>query len=97
LLALTVAADGTASGGIVGNVAFMLLRDQRSPYSSLRDAIYAEDQALITSTDVHPQHVAGDYDASFAIGVRVPRCRNVYCRAATGEDFQLYFANGHSP
>lgn len=96
LLALTVADDGTAAGGIVGNVAFMLLRDQRSPYSSLRDAIYDEDQALITSTDVHPYRVAGDYDASFAIGVRVPRCRNVYRRPAIGEDFQLYFVDAWS-
>jgi protein-L-isoaspartate(D-aspartate) O-methyltransferase len=96
LLALTVANDGTASGGIVGNVAFMLLRDQRSPYTSLREMTCDEDRALITSTDVHPYHVAGDYDTSFAIGVRVPRCRNVYRRPATGEEFQLYFVDAWS-
>ncbi len=96
LVTLTVGGGGTASGGIVGNVAFMLLRDQRSPYTSLRDVIYDEDHALITSTDVHPYGVAGDYNASFAIGVRVPRCRNVYRRPATGEEFQLYFVDAWS-
>lgn len=96
LLALTVADDGTASGGIVGDAAFMLLRSQRSPYSSLRDSIYDEDQAVITTTEVHPYRVAGDYDASFAIGVRVPRCRNVYRRPHDSDEFQLYFVDAWS-
>jgi hypothetical protein len=45
---------------------------------------------------VHPHRVAGNYDASFAIGVRVHRCRNVYRRPATGEEFQLYFVDAWS-
>lgn len=96
LLALTVNDDGTASGRIVGDAAFMLLRSQRSPYSSLRDAVYNEDQAVVTTTDVHPYRVAGDYDASFAIGVCVPRCRNVCRRPHDSDEFQLYFVDAWS-
>lgn len=77
LLALSVADDGTASGHIVGNVAFMTLRQQRNPRASLRAIIRDDDSTTTSRTDLHPYRVAGDYDASFAIGLRVPRCRTI--------------------
>ncbi len=77
LLSLTVGDDGTAVGGIVGNVAFMCLRDQRVPSVSIRECVYDEDNAVVTTTDVHPYRVAS-YDATFAIGLRVQDCRRTY-------------------
>lgn len=77
LLALTVGADGTASGGFVGNVAFMWLRAQRTPIASVEDDVHDLDRAETSVTDLHPYHVVGEYDASLAIGLRVPSCKNI--------------------
>lgn len=77
LLALTVGADGTASGGFVGNVAFMWLRQQRTPIASVEDDVHDLDRAETSVTDLHPYDVVGEYDASLAIGLRVPSCKNI--------------------
>ncbi|MGH4019262.1 MAG: methyltransferase domain-containing protein [Pseudonocardiaceae bacterium] len=79
LLSLSVADDGTALGGIVGDVAFMWLRAQRVPRASFDDARCDDGTAAVTHTDLHPYHVAGDYDASLAISLRVADCANIYC------------------
>lgn len=87
LLALTIDADGTATGGIVGKSWFMWLREQRPPHDAIRDIVSPEqDRAALptTWTDVHPYGVAGDHGAQLAISLRVPHCRHVY--SANDED-----------
>ncbi len=82
LLSLTVGDDGTATGHLVDNVAFMWLRDQRLPLTWVRDCVYDEDKALVSHTDIHPGRVTDDYHAALTIGLRVPNCEYRYCRAA---------------
>ena len=74
LLSLTVCGQGTAIGGLVGEVAFMPLREQRPP-PAYRPDEDEHDQAALTWTDLHPHHVAGIFDASMAISMRVLDCR----------------------
>lgn len=74
LLSLTVRGDNTAVGGIVGEVAFMPLREQR-PVPAYRPDEDEHDRAAVTYTDLHPHNVAGIFDASMAISMRVPDCR----------------------
>ncbi|MGH3771873.1 MAG: methyltransferase domain-containing protein [Pseudonocardiaceae bacterium] len=88
LLSLTVDQDGTASGRLVGNVAFMWLRDQRIPFRWVRECVYDEDQALVTHTGLHPGRVTGAYHAALAIGLLVPDCEYRHCRA--GDDSGEY-------
>lgn len=78
LLSLTVADDGTAHGRIVADVAFMWLRNQRVARTSFDDTRRHHDSAALTHTDIHPYHVAGDYDASLAISLRVTDCTPIY-------------------
>jgi protein-L-isoaspartate(D-aspartate) O-methyltransferase len=73
LASFTVNGDGTADGRIVGNVAFMFLRDQRID-ASIDDEECDETTARHSHTSVAPYSVAGDYDASLAIGMKVPGC-----------------------
>lgn len=83
LLALTVAADGTATGHAVDHVSFMRLRDQRtdSRCAAFRSTAKEEALASISETTVHPAEVAsGDYalGAIIAIGTRVADCQMDY-------------------
>lgn len=83
LLALTVADDGTAAGQFVGDVSFMILRDQRIPqrYQVFSYTDEEHEHATVTETDLHPAEVAsGSYSrgAVIAIGTRVPGCRMGY-------------------
>ncbi len=72
LAAFTVNGDGTAEGRLVGNVAFMFLRDQRI-YASVDDEECDETTARHSRTSVTPYYsVAGDYDASLTVGMKVP-------------------------
>ena len=80
LVALTVAGDGTASGGIVAEAQFMTLRDQRD-----RGAVHPEAQdpspdsgAQTTTTTLHPHEITGPHGARIAVGRRVPGARWVY-------------------
>lgn len=81
LLSLTVGDDGTATGGVVGDVAFMWLRGQRIPLTWVRECVHDEDQAVVSYTKLHPALVTDEYHAAFAIGLLVPRCEYRYCRA----------------
>ncbi|MGH3943277.1 MAG: methyltransferase domain-containing protein [Pseudonocardiaceae bacterium] len=81
LLSLTVGENGIATGHLVGNVAFMWLRDQRIPVTWVADFIYDLDKALISHTDVHPGLVTDDYHAALALGLLVPDCEFRRCRA----------------
>jgi protein-L-isoaspartate O-methyltransferase len=79
LLALTVDHDATtATGGIVGPASFMWLRAQRIPRYSTSRIVRGEDAAAVSTTDLHPWHVAGDVHAATAIGLRVPQCETFY-------------------
>lgn len=91
LLSLTVSDDGTATGGIVGNVAFMWLRDQRPLRTSIRESVYNRDKAAVTYTDLHPAY-ANNFDPAVAVALRVPHCTKVYCSANdNSEEFTLWF------
>lgn len=76
--------DGTAQGRIVGNVAFMFLRDQRI-YASVDDDECDETTARTSHTSVAPYCVAGDYDACLAIGMTVPDCSVIMVSDPTAE------------
>jgi protein-L-isoaspartate(D-aspartate) O-methyltransferase len=94
LISLTVHADGTATGRIVGNVAFMELREQRFR-ASIDDEECDETTARHSHTSVAPYSVAGDYDASLAIGMKVPHCAPIYVSAEHYPDHcaRLWFAD----
>ncbi|MGH3869744.1 MAG: methyltransferase domain-containing protein [Pseudonocardiaceae bacterium] len=76
--------DGTATGRVVGNVAFMFLRDQRI-YASVDDEECDETTARKSHTSVAPYSMVGDYDASLAIGMTVPDCSVIIVSDPTAE------------
>lgn len=94
LLSLTVQADGTAQGRIVGDVAFMELRGQRFR-ASIDDERCDETTARRSHTSVAPSSVAGDYDTSLAIGMKVPHCAPIYVSGEHHPDHcaRLWFAD----
>lgn len=97
LLSLTVSDDGTGVGSVVGDMAFMWLRDQRIPRASFDDAQCDDGTAAVTHTDLHPYYVAGDYDASLAIGMRVADCTNIYCPVSgCPEEYRVAFVDPSS-
>ncbi|GAA4151793.1 methyltransferase domain-containing protein [Actinomadura keratinilytica] len=75
LVSFLVARDGTMRGRIVDNVAFMRLRDQRGKRASLDRDVRDVGGARRSFTGLHPYDVVGEYDASLAVGLRVPRCK----------------------
>lgn len=78
LLSLSVAADGTACGGLVSKTSFMGLRDQRTPRVSVRRCVHHEEDAITSATALHPHDVAGRYDVQIGIGIQVPQCTYLY-------------------
>ncbi|MBV9140671.1 MAG: methyltransferase domain-containing protein [Pseudonocardiales bacterium] len=86
LLSLTVAADGTATGGLVNTtVSFMQLRDQRIRRVTVAEVVRDTDIPDISDTDLHASHLCNDGHARFAIGFQVPGCQWEYV-PATGDD-----------
>jgi protein-L-isoaspartate(D-aspartate) O-methyltransferase len=83
LVSLVVSRDATMRGRIVGNVAFMRLRDQRGKRASLDRDVHDRAGARRSFTDVHPYDVVGEYDASLAVGLKVPRCKLI----VTGHEY----------
>lgn len=93
LTSFTVNSDGTADGCIVGNVAFMQLRDQRFR-ATVDDDECDETTARTSHTTVAPYQVASDYDASLAIGMKVPNCIPIYVPADQYPDYaRLWFVD----
>jgi protein-L-isoaspartate(D-aspartate) O-methyltransferase len=80
LLALTVTGDGSATGRIVGETAFMTLRGQRIPWIPISDIVTEDSQARAENklSKRHPRYYIAGYDARTAIGVQVPRCTPRY-------------------
>lgn len=80
LIALTVAENGTATGGVFNHANFMLLRDQRGErgFSSTDEQ---EDRATVTQTNTPPSEVVNPYHSLgsiIAIAARVSKCRMAY-------------------
>ena len=79
LLSLTVAPDGTATGGLVNTtISFMPLRDQRITRPTVADVVRDTDIPERSDTDLHVSHLGNDHDAPFAIAIAVPDCHWVY-------------------
>jgi protein-L-isoaspartate(D-aspartate) O-methyltransferase len=97
LLALTVDNDGTAHGRLIGAAAFMWLRAQRIPRTSIRESVYNEHKARISRTALYPAHVINDHDAATTIGLRVPCCKAIYSSASDGSgEFTLWLIDQNS-
>ncbi len=92
LLALTVAGEGTATGRIVSPASFVWLRAQRIPRCTVGPIMRAAGPATVSTTDLHPWHVAGDANAATAIGLRVARCETFY-RPADDDTGTLYLVD----
>ena len=71
---------GTAEGRIVGDVAFMWLRDQRF-HATIDHEQCDETTARTPHTTVAPYRVASEYDTSLAISMRVPNYIPLYAPA----------------
>ncbi len=76
LLALTVEQDGTATGGIVADVSFMWLREQRPAptYSASIDTSFGTP----SRTRLHAHDVAGIPAAALAISLKVADCALIH-------------------
>ncbi|MGW5412606.1 protein-L-isoaspartate O-methyltransferase family protein [Actinomadura geliboluensis] len=77
LVAFAVSRDGTMRGRIVGDTSFMRLRSQRGRRALLDRDVHNVAEARLSSTELHPYQVLGEYDASLAIGLRVPHCKPI--------------------
>ncbi|MGH4025178.1 MAG: methyltransferase domain-containing protein [Pseudonocardiaceae bacterium] len=96
LAAFTVTDHGTAEGRIIGNVAFMYLRAQRI-YATIDDQECDQTTARTSHTTIAPYDVAGDYDASLAIGIRVPGCSVIHVPHPSAERTgTLWFLDPHT-
>ncbi|MGH3823159.1 MAG: methyltransferase domain-containing protein [Pseudonocardiaceae bacterium] len=85
LLSLTVASDGTATGGLVNTtISFMPLREQRIARAAVADVVRETDTPELSDTDLHASHLCND-DAPFAIGLQVPGCHWEH-ESATSDD-----------
>lgn len=93
LLSLTVTDDGTATGGIIADVSFMWLRDQRPPptYSASIDTSLGTP----SRTQLHAHDVAGIPGAALAISLKVTDCTLIH--QPTGHHAgMLWFLDPHS-
>ena len=86
LLSLTVAPDGTATGGLVNTtISFMQLRDQRIHRATIAEVVRDTDVPDISDTDLHASHLCNSPDARFAIERQVPHCEWEYVPASSGD------------
>ncbi|MBB6172220.1 protein-L-isoaspartate O-methyltransferase [Nocardiopsis mwathae] len=73
LLRLDVGPDGSAQGRFGGDAGFMWVRAQRTPHGAVEDRVLPGHDFVESVTDLHPYEPVADFDASFAVGLRVPR------------------------
>ncbi|MGH3885577.1 MAG: methyltransferase domain-containing protein [Pseudonocardiaceae bacterium] len=74
LVRLCVHDDGTATGRVIGNAAFMRLREQRTPFGQaarLGALVDTSTTAVESTTSVAPGEVAIG-DGAFSVGLRLP-------------------------
>ncbi len=74
LVRLCVHDDGTATGRIIGNAAFMRLREQRTPFghaARLGELVDTSTTVVESTTSVPPGEVAIG-DGAFSVGLRLP-------------------------
>jgi protein-L-isoaspartate(D-aspartate) O-methyltransferase len=74
LMRLCVHDDGTATGRVIGNAAFMRLREQRTPFghaARLGELVDTSMTAVESTTDVPPSEVATG-DGAFSVGLHLP-------------------------
>jgi hypothetical protein len=75
LLSLAVAADGTATGGLVNTtISFMDLRDQRIHHAAVAEVVRDTDTPEVSDTDLHASDLCNGADVRFAIACQVPDC-----------------------
>jgi protein-L-isoaspartate(D-aspartate) O-methyltransferase len=75
LARLIVAGDGTASGRLSGNLAFMRLRAQQDPSCPLDNGETGDAQESTTSLWVY--EVIGDFSGALTVGLLVPHCHKI--------------------
>jgi hypothetical protein len=95
LVSLVAEGDGTASGRFVDNtVAFMWLRDQRVARAAPPGDLTG--RGAERTTTLHRDAVAwDDYDATFAVGLRVPDVTVRFVDGG-GDDFTFWALSGPS-
>ncbi|MGH3937372.1 MAG: methyltransferase domain-containing protein [Pseudonocardiaceae bacterium] len=93
LLSFTVDSDGSARGGIVGDLSFMWLRGQRPP--STYTASIDTSRGTLGSTRLHAHDVAGVAGAALAISQRVSDCALIH-RPTRRHAGVLWFADPRS-
>ncbi len=87
LVRLSVHDDGTATGRVIGNAAFMRLREQRTPFGqAARLGAVVDDSptAAESTTSVSPSEVAAG-DGAFSVGLHLP---DVQCGVFPEDDGQ---------
>jgi protein-L-isoaspartate O-methyltransferase len=72
---LVVEEDGSASGHLSGNLAFMRLRAQQDTVCPLDDGETGEAQNTTTSLWIY--EVVGDFSGALAVGILVPHCHKI--------------------
>jgi len=85
LVRLCVHNDATATGRVIGNAAFMRLREQRTPFghaARLGDLVDTSTTAVESTTDIPPSEVATG-DGAFSVGLRLP---DVQCGVFSEDD-----------
>ena len=95
LLRLTAGDDGTASGPVIGDSAFMWNRleaPRRDVMATVQDQDQVRHRATTTRTGLDPRRVFGDEDAAFTAGVLVPDCRYSVGHGPDGE-FTIWLAD----
>ncbi|PWV57305.1 methyltransferase domain-containing protein [Nocardiopsis sp. L17-MgMaSL7] len=95
LAELRVGSHGTAHGRFGGGVVFMWVRDQRVPRNVVETYVHPEEQGFETSrTELHPYEPINDFDARFAIGLRMPTVLNRVEFAEAGDGrFTVYLVD----
>ncbi|WP_371647933.1 MULTISPECIES: methyltransferase domain-containing protein [unclassified Streptomyces] len=91
LLRLDVHADGSASGPVIGDCAFMWNRAE-AVHRDVTTVIHHDDPAEVSHTGLDPRRVLGDENAAFVTGLLVPDCRYSVGHGPNNE-FTLWLAD----